>query len=81
MTARPLADAVKAATVLWPQIVEEVLLAEHADEPRAKRQAHLDTAIERARELVTRLELARDLYASTPPALPMMDSSAWTGRR
>jgi len=89
MTARSLAEATiliqarNAVAVLSGQISNEVWPAEEADESRARQSRRFDTAIEKAKELVTRLEAARDLFASTPheePPPAPIDSSAWTGR-
>lgn len=77
-----LAQATNAVAVLSAQISDEVWLAERADESRQRHSRRLDTAIEKAKELVTRLEAARDLFAATPHEEPpaAIDSGAWTGR-
>lgn len=71
MSPRPLADATLAATLLTPQIVGECVLAEHAGDDRDSKIRRLGKAIEICKELTTRLECSRDIFAATPAAEPM----------
>ena len=48
MSMRPLADAVMATTVIFPQIIEEVMLAEHGGEPRPQSENRQDRLALRA---------------------------------
>jgi hypothetical protein len=92
MTASPLPQAVLAAFNLTPAILREAVLAEHAGD-RTSIQRRLRRAVELARELLTRLEVAETEFAATPldhaiagamgtpdEKAPAIDSAAWTGR-
>lgn len=76
MSERPLADAMVATSALAVTMLRSIAEAERLeDAPRHEHLALIDAAIAAAKELVTRLEVARDLFLSTPQPV---NSSSWT---
>jgi hypothetical protein len=64
MMQRPLSDALNSATRLGGKMIAE--LANAAGAERAEAHLRLDASIEIAKELVTRLEVAKTEFAATP---------------
>ena len=77
-----ISDARVAAEELGSEINTDLIAAFVSSRDGKRKQTHaaFERAIVHARELVTRLEVAQQLYAATPLERQPVDSAQWTGR-